>query len=143
MQKKKAGRLLKLLQTVQRTTLGCSLYLLLFSPNSSVLVVQFLRTVEHQAGSIRRSLPYTTFSAPTSQGIHSAIVSVPKPHRTSQQAMHFSKIFVLSLVAALSSVVASADTVAGVGLAAKRVALENRMHARAHAGHGALKKRKP
>lgn len=56
--------------------------------------------------------------------------------------MQLSTFFLASLVAALSAVVvASADSVADAGLVAKRAALQSRMHARAHAGHGALKKR--
>lgn len=56
--------------------------------------------------------------------------------------MQLSRFFLVSLVAALSAiVVASADSTIDAGLVAKRAALESRMHARAHAGHGALKKR--
>lgn len=56
--------------------------------------------------------------------------------------MLFSKVFVATLVAALTTVLAQTETTGDVGLAQKRAALEHRMHQRARAGHGALKKRK-
>lgn len=55
--------------------------------------------------------------------------------------MLFSKVFVATLVAALTTVLAQTETTGDVSLAQKRAALEHRMHQRAHAGHGALKKR--
>ena len=57
--------------------------------------------------------------------------------------MQLSRFFLVSLVAALSAiVVASADSSVDAALVAKRAALESRMHARARAGHGALKQRR-
>jgi len=55
-----------------------------------------------------------------------------------------SKLFIITLFAALSALVAaSTATTNNEALVLKREALSARMHARAAAGHGALKKRQP
>lgn len=55
-----------------------------------------------------------------------------------------SKLFIITLIAALSAMVAaSTASTNNEALVVKREALSARMHARAAAGHGALKKRQP